>query len=56
MPTPGLWAVEPHLGFRDVGAKWEELLVVTDTDAFWLDDDVPHVRRWTQRGLWKQAA
>ncbi|MGH8430252.1 MAG: M24 family metallopeptidase [Solimonas sp.] len=56
VPTPGLWAVEPHLGFRDVGAKWEELLVVTEDDAFWLDDDVPHVRRWAERGLWKQAA
>ena len=55
-PTPGLWAVEPHLGFRGVGAKWEELLVVTDDDAFWLDDDVPHVRRWAQRGLLKIAA
>lgn len=51
-PTPGLWAVEPHLGFRGVGAKWEELLVITDSDAFWLDDDVPHVRRWQRRGLW----
>jgi Xaa-Pro aminopeptidase len=51
-PTPGLWAVEPHLGFRGVGAKWEELLVVTADDAFWLDDDVPHVRRWRARGLW----
>jgi Xaa-Pro aminopeptidase len=48
--TPGLWAVEPHLGFRGVGAKFEELLVVTDDgDAFWLDDEVPHVRRWHQR-------
>ncbi|MGH9246538.1 MAG: M24 family metallopeptidase [Acidimicrobiales bacterium] len=45
-PVPGLWAVEPHLGFRDVGAKFEELLVVTDDDAYWLDDDLPHVRRW----------
>jgi Xaa-Pro aminopeptidase len=45
-PHPGLWAVEPHLGFRDVGAKFEELLVVTDDDAYWLDDDLPHVRRW----------
>jgi Xaa-Pro aminopeptidase len=44
--TPGLWAVEPHLGKDGVGAKWEELLVVTDTDARWLDDDLPHVRRW----------
>ncbi|MGQ0616209.1 MAG: M24 family metallopeptidase [Acidimicrobiia bacterium] len=44
-PVPGLWAVEPHLGFGDVGAKFEELLVVTDDDAYWLDDDLPHVRR-----------
>ena len=51
-PTPGLWAVEPHLGFRGVGAKWEELLVITEDDAFWLDDDVPQVRRWKSRGLW----
>lgn len=43
---PGLWAVEPHLGLGPVGAKWEELLVVTDDDAYWLDDDLPHVRRW----------
>ncbi|AEH09346.1 MULTISPECIES: M24 family metallopeptidase [Protofrankia] len=45
-PTPGLWAVEPHVAFRDVGLKFEELLVVTDDDAYWLDDDLPHVRRW----------
>ncbi|HVF74580.1 MAG TPA: M24 family metallopeptidase [Acidimicrobiales bacterium] len=45
-PTPGLWAVEPHLGTGDVAAKFEELLVVTDDDVFWLDDDLPHVRRW----------
>jgi Xaa-Pro aminopeptidase len=45
-PTPGLWAVEPHIGFRDVGVKFEELLVVTEDDAFWLDDDLPHVNRW----------
>ena len=44
---PGLWAVEPHIGCSGVGAKWEELLVVTDSDAYWLDDDLPHVRRWT---------
>ena len=48
--TPGLWAVEPHLGFRDVGVKFEEILVVTKDDAFWLDDDVPHVRRWQAAG------
>ncbi|MBM9623365.1 M24 family metallopeptidase [Streptomyces zhihengii] len=44
-PTPGLWAVEPHIAFRDVGLKFEELLVVTEDDAYWLDDDLPHVRR-----------
>ena len=44
--TPGLWAVEPHLGFRGTGVKFEEILVVTEDDAFWLDDDVPHVRAW----------
>ncbi|WP_415947622.1 M24 family metallopeptidase [Streptomyces sp. KLOTTS4A1] len=53
-PQPGLWAVEPHLGFRGTGAKFEELLVVTDSadpaeSAFWLDDDLPHVRRWARR-------
>lgn len=50
-PVPGLWAVEPHLGFRDVGAKFEELLVITENDAYWLDDDVPHVQRWIERGV-----
>ncbi|MEV7136776.1 M24 family metallopeptidase [Streptomyces tauricus] len=52
-PHPGLWAVEPHLGFRGTGAKFEEILVVTDSrdpeqSAFWLDDDLPHVRRWAE--------
>ncbi|HEU0197127.1 MAG TPA: M24 family metallopeptidase [Nevskiaceae bacterium] len=56
-PTPGLWAVEPHLGFRGIaGAKFEELLLVTKDDARWLDDDVPHVRRWIERGLWPAVA
>lgn len=44
--TPGMWAVEPHIGFRGVGVKFEEILVVTEDDAYWLDDDLPHVRRW----------
>ncbi|MEE1929960.1 M24 family metallopeptidase [Streptomyces sp. TRM 70351] len=52
-PPPGLWAVEPHLGFRGTGAKFEEILVVTDSrdpdeGAYWLDDDLPHVRRWRE--------
>jgi Xaa-Pro aminopeptidase len=44
--TPGLWAIEPHIGRDGVGVKFEELLVVTEDDAFWLDDDLPHVHRW----------
>lgn len=40
--VPGLWAVEPHLARGDIGVKWEELLVVEDNDAYWLDDKVPH--------------
>lgn len=47
--TPGLWAVEPHIGFHGVGAKFEELLVIDDRGARWLDDDLPHVRRWRER-------
>lgn len=49
--TAGLWAVEPHLGTGPVGSKWEEILVVTRDDAYWLDDDLPHVRRWAARGV-----
>jgi hypothetical protein len=48
--TPGLWAVEPHIGFRDVGVKFEKILVVPDSgNAYWLDDDLPHVRDWQRR-------
>lgn len=48
-PTePGLWAVEPHLGFRGIGVKWEEILVVTESEVYWLDDDLPHVKRWRE--------
>jgi hypothetical protein len=32
-----------------VGAKFEELLVVTPDGAYWLDDDLPHVRRQAPR-------
>jgi Xaa-Pro aminopeptidase len=43
-PAPGLWAVEPHLARDDIGVKWEEILVIDDNDAYWLDEDVPHQR------------
>lgn len=46
---PGLWAFEPHIAKEGVGAKWEELLLIeADGSASWLDDDLPHVRRWTE--------
>jgi hypothetical protein len=47
---PGLWAVEPHVGLGAVGAKFEEILVVGERDAHYLDDDLPHLRRWAAAG------
>lgn len=39
----GLWAIEPHIGGKGFGAKFEEILVVEDDGrAYWLDDVVPH--------------
>ncbi len=48
--SPGLWAVEPHIGRHGVGVKFEEILVVTEDDAFWLDDHLPHAQRWAAAG------
>ncbi|HJQ06135.1 MAG TPA: M24 family metallopeptidase [Nocardioides sp.] len=48
---PGLWAIEPHIGKGDVGVKFEEMLVVTEDDAYWLDDDLPHVSYWRAHGV-----
>ncbi|MCH9694511.1 MAG: M24 family metallopeptidase [Gammaproteobacteria bacterium] len=42
----GLWLVEPHAGSGSVGAKWEEILVIEQGQARWLDDRPPHVRQW----------
>lgn len=42
----GLWAVEPHLASGDVGVKFEEILIIDEDGARWLDDDLPHHRRW----------
>ena len=47
-PYDGLWLVEPHTGLNGVGAKWEEVLVIDGGKAYWLDDDVPHMRQWQQ--------
>lgn len=46
-PHDGLWLVEPHAGKGAVGAKWEEILVIENGRAHWLDEDVPHVRQWS---------
>ncbi|MEQ1708752.1 MAG: M24 family metallopeptidase [Terricaulis sp.] len=43
----GLWLVEPHAGKGAVGVKWEEILIIDNGTAHWLDEDVPHVRQWS---------
>jgi len=48
-PLTGLWAVEPHFARGGIGAKWEEILVITENDAYWLDDEVPHMREAKSR-------
>ncbi len=45
-PYDGLWLVEPHAGDGPTGAKWEEILVIDNGKARWLDDQAPHVRQW----------
>jgi Xaa-Pro aminopeptidase len=44
----GLWLVEPHAGMGKVGAKWEEILLIENGEARWLDDSAPHIRQWSQ--------
>ena len=45
-PPDGLWAIEPHVAQDGFGAKFEDILVVQDGAAYYLDDDLPHTRRW----------
>jgi len=45
-PFPGLWAVEPHFAKDGVGTKFEEILVISENGAEWLDNDLPHTRFW----------
>lgn len=35
----GLWAIEPHIAIGDRGLKFEEILVVEDNKAYWLEED-----------------
>jgi len=37
----GLWSVEPHIACGDLGAKWEELLLVSPDGVRWLDPISP---------------
>jgi hypothetical protein len=48
---PGLWAVEPHIGTEDFGVKWEEIIHITENSAYYLDDALPHVERWSAREI-----
>jgi len=36
-PPQGLWAIEPHLGRGDAGAKFESILLVDGDETRWLD-------------------
>ncbi|MEZ5922287.1 MAG: M24 family metallopeptidase [Parvularculaceae bacterium] len=45
-PHKGLWLVEPHAGAGEIGAKWEEILIIDKEGARWLDSEPPHVRQW----------
>ncbi len=44
--STGLWAVEPDYEVNGIGVKFEEIMVITENDAYWLDDDLPHSRIW----------
>lgn len=37
----GLWAVEPHIGWNGGGAKFEEILVIENGKARWLETENP---------------
>lgn len=47
----GLWALEPHVAQGGFGAKFEDILVVQDGKAWFLDEDLPHHRRWRDKAL-----
>lgn len=49
----GLWLVEPHAGAGEIGAKWEEIMIIQNGRARWLQRRPPHVRQWVniQNGL-----
>jgi hypothetical protein len=34
---------------EEFGVKWEEIIHITENNAYYLDDNLPHVRRWAER-------
>jgi len=40
-PGHGLWSIEPHIECEGRGVKWEELLLIDDEGARWLEADSP---------------
>ena len=40
-PSGGVWSIEPHIACDGVGVKWEELLVIEEQGARWLDPVSP---------------
>lgn len=40
-PLCGIWAVEPHIGAKSFGIKFEESLIVTPDHVGWLSDFTP---------------
>jgi methionine aminopeptidase len=45
----GLWAIEPHIGKGQVGAKFEEILVVTPEKTVWLSDLLSGENEWQKK-------
>jgi len=45
------FAIEPPRGLGTFGAKFEAILVITEREAYYLDEDLPHDRRWASAGL-----
>jgi len=35
----GLWAIEPHLGDKNFGIKFEEMLWVGEDEVYWLSEN-----------------
>ena len=50
-PSVGLWAVEPHFAIDGVGVKFEEIMVITEESAYWLDNNLPHTNAWEKDNL-----